>query len=75
MTRMLTIADVAERLNCHDGLVRRLIGSGKLPASKVGGQWRIDPPDLEAFIQGTRTVRATDPTSDSLPPIAVRRFA
>lgn len=49
MKALLTIPQVAERLGCRAGLVRRLIGDGRLPASKIG-RWRVDPDDLEAFI-------------------------
>jgi excisionase family DNA binding protein len=52
--QMLTIQQVSERLNCADSLVRRLIYAGKLPASKVGRDWRIDPDHLDAYLAGSR---------------------
>ena len=53
---MLTLDQVVTRLNVHHSTVRRFIHAGKLPASKIGKDWRIDPDDLEAFIAGTRPV-------------------
>jgi excisionase family DNA binding protein len=78
MTPLLTVQQCAERLNCHSGLVRRLIAAGKLPASKVGlKEWRIDPADLEAFIRGSRS-QAPEPVmadGERLPVVSRRRFA
>jgi excisionase family DNA binding protein len=72
---MLTVQQCAERLNCHHSLVRRLITSGKLTASRLGKEWRIEPDDLEAFIAGRRH-QPIAPRSDldPLPALAVRRF-
>lgn len=47
--RMLTIADVADRLNVHHSLVRRLINNGALTAIKIGGTYRVRPADLAAW--------------------------
>lgn len=39
--RLLTVKEAAERLKLHTGSVRRLIASGRIPASKVGHEWRV----------------------------------
>lgn len=39
-------AEVSELLDLHPNTVYRLLQSGKLPASKVGGAWRICKSDL-----------------------------
>lgn len=55
MKPLLTIPEVAARLGSTQHLVRRLIGDGRLPACKIG-RWRVDPDDLEAFIQQSKHV-------------------
>lgn len=73
---MLTTHDVAHRLNCGDGLVRRLIGAGKLTAHRVGHEWRIDPIDLDAFLSRHRSCESTPiiPLTERLPEPSRRRF-
>lgn len=47
---LLTIADVAQRLRVSTKTIRRLIGSGELPAFKVGRLWRVSERDLQRFL-------------------------
>lgn len=59
--RLLEVAHVAHRLSvCHE-FVRRLIRDRKLKAIRMGRRWRIDPADLEAYIDRQRTIVPTDP--------------
>ncbi|MEK7309626.1 MAG: helix-turn-helix domain-containing protein [Planctomycetota bacterium] len=51
MPKLLTIKEVAEYLAVSIDTVRRLIHKGQLPASKVGGQWRIDKDTLELYLK------------------------
>lgn len=69
-----TVQQVSYRLNCADSLVRRLIAAGKLPATKVGRDWRIEPDDLDAFLARGRTAPMPQPSCD-LPPVANPRFS
>jgi excisionase family DNA binding protein len=41
--------EAAKRLKLTVGRIRTMIGSGLLPAQKVGRDWLIDEADLEAF--------------------------
>lgn len=68
---LLTVQQVAERLNFHHSFVRRLIGAGKLQASKLGAEWRIDPDDLDAFLARHRNTKPEPviPDSERLPVI------
>lgn len=50
-TDLLTVAQVAEQLQCSSGTVEQLARSGRLPAFKLGRLWRIRRQDLEAFCQ------------------------
>ncbi len=47
---MLTINEVAERLNVSDRTVQRWITSGALPVHRLGRMIRIAGPDLKAFL-------------------------
>jgi excisionase family DNA binding protein len=53
----LSIAEVATLLKVHHNTVRRLIGTGRLPATRLGGPGstvRIATSDLEAFLHRSR---------------------
>jgi excisionase family DNA binding protein len=51
---LLEVAHVAHRLSASPGFVRRLIREGKLTAIRMESRWRIDPRDLEAYIDRCR---------------------
>jgi excisionase family DNA binding protein len=46
---MLSVEQVAERLGLHVRTVRGYIRSGRLPAVRIGKQYRIARPDLDAL--------------------------
>lgn len=48
---MLRPSDISELLDLHPNTIYRLLKSGKLPARKVGGSWRIYKKDLIDFIE------------------------
>ncbi|MFO1062230.1 MAG: helix-turn-helix domain-containing protein [Dongiaceae bacterium] len=52
--RLLTYADVAERLQLSERSVRRLADAGALSVIRIGRAVRIDPRDLERFLAGQR---------------------
>lgn len=55
---MLTVKQVAQRLNCSSATVYALVDSGKLPVVKIGvrgGGMRIQLDDLQDFIESRRT--------------------
>lgn len=47
---MLTVAEVAERLQVHPQTVYALIASGELPARRIGHQIRISPERLAEWL-------------------------
>lgn len=63
---MLTVHDVAQRLNVSVACVYALVASNELPHVRIGtrrGTIRISEDDLEVFINARR--RATPPSSRS----------
>jgi excisionase family DNA binding protein len=55
--RLLEVAHVAHRLSASMEYVRDLIRDGKLSAIRLGRCYRIDPVDLQAFIDARRTIK------------------
>jgi excisionase family DNA binding protein len=47
----LTIPQVAEKLQVSEKTVRRMLISGELPGYKIGGQYRVGPTELAAWIE------------------------
>src|SRR5262245_35803900 len=56
-TQFYTVETVAQRLNLHVKTVRRYIHDGRLKAKRIGKEYRVAEPDLEAFA-GTAAVQA-----------------
>lgn len=52
--RLLEVAHVAHRLSSSHEYVRELIRNHKLAAIRLGRRYRIDPIDLQAFIDAQR---------------------
>jgi excisionase family DNA binding protein len=48
---MLTVDEIAKRLNATTHVVNRLIRDGLLTGYKVGREWRVDPADFEEFLR------------------------
>ena len=44
-----TAVEVGAVLNLHPEHVRKMIRSGKIPAAKIGGTWRVSKSDLAAY--------------------------
>jgi excisionase family DNA binding protein len=61
--RLLTVSQVAERLQLNQETIRRWLRDGRLTGIDLGsdsGGWRIDPADLDAFIADRRGTRTTE---------------
>jgi excisionase family DNA binding protein len=50
--RLLTIAEVAKYLNVDKFTVYRLVTTKKLPAFKVGAQWRFKKEMIDSWLEG-----------------------
>lgn len=47
---LMTVHDAADFLQVRETTVRGLINDKRLRAVKVGKEWRIDPADLQSFL-------------------------
>lgn len=54
MDSLLSVPEVAKELDVSEGRVRQLIYADELPAERVGWQWVIRRPDLEAYKEQRR---------------------
>ncbi|NNC91121.1 MAG: helix-turn-helix domain-containing protein, partial [Acidimicrobiia bacterium] len=52
MTAMLTTKDVQALINVDRSTIYRMAESGKLPAIKVGRQWRFPAEEINAWLAG-----------------------
>ena len=53
----LTVRETAQRLNMHFMSVYKLVQTGRLPALKLGSRWKIDPAELDRWIEQRQGVR------------------
>jgi excisionase family DNA binding protein len=56
--QLFTVDEVAERLDLHAKTVRRFIRDGRLPAKRIGKEYRVTRTALDEF-GGTAPVRST----------------
>lgn len=52
--RLLEVFQVAQRLSLCEDYVRELIRREQLPAIRIGVRYRVDPADLQEFIDARR---------------------
>jgi excisionase family DNA binding protein len=55
--RLLTIVEVAEYLNVDKFTIYRLVADKRLPAFKVGHQWRFKKSVIEKWLKANANVR------------------
>ncbi len=47
---VMTVREAAEYLHCHTSTLYRLVERGKIPAFKLGGNWRLLLGELERWM-------------------------
>lgn len=47
----VSIKEAAKMLDLSEMTVRRMVKAGKMPAKKIGQQWRIPVADLEKWLR------------------------
>lgn len=55
---LLDKEEAAKVLNLSKGTISNLLARGELPYIKIGRSVRIKREDIEAYIEGQRTIRA-----------------
>lgn len=50
--QLLTLRQVADRLQVSMSTVRRLVDAGKLKTVRIGRSHRVRPEDLDTYIEG-----------------------
>ncbi len=69
MSEMLTAKDIQDLLHVDRSTVYRMAESGRIPAIKVGRQWRFSMPQIESWMQtqGTAVSPTISPTRTTQP--------
>jgi len=57
--QLLKAADVAKILNISQSLVYRMLQRGKIPSIRINQSIRVDPGDLQQFIENNRSENET----------------
>ena len=57
---MITVADVAKKLNVTPKTVQRWITEKRLPAYQFGREYRIKEEDFALFVESSKTVKDND---------------
>lgn len=74
----LTTEEVLEYLNVNLRTIYRLIKAGKIPAVRVGRQWRFKRADIDAWLESQRPRTARQATSSAIarpqPPVGRARI-
>ena len=60
MERLMTLEEVTEYLRLSKDTVYRMANTGKLPASKVGSQWRFRKEDVDQWLEKNKNVKRND---------------
>ena len=60
MTELMTVEEVADYLRVTEKTIYRLLKQGKIPAVKVGRQWRFEKAKIDEWLhQSSVGTRAT----------------
>ncbi len=54
ITKWFTIEQIADYLQVSKEKVYKLCQRGRMPASKLGGQWRFDIKEVDAWVRQQR---------------------
>lgn len=63
MTELLTTSQVQDMLKVDRTTIYRMVEGGRLPAIRVGKQWRFARPDIEGWVQAQSLSAMTAPAS------------
>ena len=55
--RLMAVKQVATYLNVNERTVLKLVSEGRIPAVKVGSQWRFRKEDVDQWLDSNKNVR------------------
>jgi excisionase family DNA binding protein len=64
MDKLMILEEVAEYLRLSKDTIYRMAHTAKIPASKVGNQWRFRKEDLDQWIERNKNVRRKAPQKE-----------
>jgi excisionase family DNA binding protein len=74
MAEVLTLEEVADFLHVHSSTIYRLLKNRRIPAFKVGSDWRFNQESIEQWV---KKLEAEQPACSSAPqvvqPVLVQR--
>lgn len=68
MDGLLTTRDVQHRISVDKSTIYRMAESGRIPAVKIGRQWRFPADELDSWLQGRMTGKRVDRHAPADPP-------
>jgi excisionase family DNA binding protein len=57
MATVMTLEEVAEFLHVHPSTIYRLLKDKRIPAFKIGSDWRFNLESIEKWVKELETVR------------------
>jgi excisionase family DNA binding protein len=60
MTSVLTLEEVAEFLQVHPSTVYRLLKNRRIPAFKIGSDWRFNQESIQSWIKELEIAKDAD---------------
>jgi excisionase family DNA binding protein len=66
--RLLTVGDVAEATGLSPNAIYRAVWDGELRASKLRGRLRVQPADLDVWIDSNLVTNHKEPPAPARPP-------
>ena len=60
MTSVLTLEEVAEFLHVHPSTVYRLLKNRRIPAFKIGSDWRFNQESIQSWIKELEIAKDAD---------------
>ena len=64
MDSLMTLVEVATYLRLSKDTVYRMAQTGKIPASKVGNQWRFRREEVDAWLEQHKNLPGDEPGVD-----------
>ncbi len=57
MERLYTIEQIAEKLQISETTLYKLARSGRIPAIKIGNQWRFKMDDIDKWLESQKVTQ------------------